>query len=49
MGVHTFSKSINPKEKVIARLLFELAYYDVVVLHVDHYDLGKCYTNYKVF
>ena len=29
--VHAFLKSINPKVKVVARLQFELAYYDVAV------------------
>ena len=30
-GVHTFSKGICPKENVIARLEFELAYYDFAI------------------
>ena len=28
-GVYTFPKGISPKVKVIARLKFELAYYDI--------------------
>ena len=35
--VHTFSKGISPKVSVIARLGFELAYYDIAVQHVNHY------------
>ena len=36
-GVHTFPKGICPKENVIARLEFELAYYDSVVHRFNHY------------
>ncbi len=35
-GVHTFAKGISPKVNVIVRLEFELAYYDVAALHVNH-------------
>ena len=33
----TFQKCISPKVNVIARLEFEPAYYDNLVLHVSHY------------
>ena len=33
-GVHTFPKGICPKVNIIARLVYELAYYDSAV----HYD-----------
>ena len=36
-GVHTFPKGICPKVNVIARLVFELAYYDSVVHRFNHY------------
>ena len=36
-GVHTFPKDICPKVNVIARLEFELAYYDFAVHHFNHY------------
>ena len=32
--VHTFSKGISAKVNVIARLEFELAYYDVIVQYL---------------
>ena len=38
--VHTFNKGISPKVKIITRLEFELAYYDVAVRHVNHYTTG---------
>ena len=41
MGVDTF-KNISPKMIVIARLEFELAYYDVAVLHFSHYTTENC-------
>ena len=37
MGVHTFPKGICPKVKVIARLGYELAYYDSAVHRFNHY------------
>ena len=36
-GVHTFPKSICPKVNVIARLEYELAYYDSAVHRFNHY------------
>ena len=36
-GVHTFPKGICPKVNIIARLEFELAYYDSVVQRFNHY------------
>ena len=36
-NVHIFLKCIRKKVNVIARLEFELAYYDVAVLYVSHY------------
>ena len=35
--VHTFPNGICPKVNVIARLEFELAYYDSVVHRFNHY------------
>ena len=37
MGVHTFLKTIYPKVNVIARLEFELAYYDSTTQRLNHY------------
>ena len=37
MGVHTFPKGICPKVNVIARLEYELAYYDSTVHRFNHY------------
>ena len=39
MGVHTFPKSICPKVNVIARLEYELAYYDSAVYRFNHYTI----------
>ena len=36
-GVHTFPKVICPKVNVIARLEYELAYYDSAVYRFNHY------------
>ena len=36
-GVHTFSKSDCPKVNVIARVEYELAYYDSAVYRFNHY------------
>ena len=36
-GVHTFPKSICPKVNVIARLEYELAYYDSALHRFNHY------------
>ena len=36
-GVHTFPKDICPKMSVIARLEFELAYYDFAVKGFNNY------------
>ena len=36
-GVHSFPKGICPKVNVIARLEYELAYYDSTVHHFNHY------------
>ena len=36
-GVHTFPKGICPKVNVIARLEYELAYYDSAVQRFNHY------------
>ena len=36
-GVHTFLKGICPKGNVIARLEYELAYYDSSVHRFNHY------------
>ena len=35
-GVHPFPKGISAKMNVIARLEFELSYYNVAVQHVNH-------------
>ena len=47
--VFTFPKGISPKVNVIARLEFELAYYDVVVQYVSHYATTTlpCPTEYE--
>ena len=35
--VHVFPKGYNPKVSVIAKLEFDLVYYDVAVLHISYY------------
>ena len=40
-GVHTISKGMCPKVNVIARLEFELAYYDSAVHYFNHYTTRK--------
>ena len=40
-GVHTFPKGICPKVNVIARLEFELAYYDSAVHRFNHYTTRR--------
>ena len=39
--VHTFSEGICPKVNVIARLEYELAYYDSAVHRFNHYTKRK--------
>ena len=39
-GVHTFSKGISPKVKVIEGLDFKLAYYNVAVEHINYSTKG---------
>ena len=34
----TFPKGISPKVNVIKQIEFELAYYDVAVMHSRHYN-----------
>ena len=41
--VHTFPMSIGPKVNVKAWLEFELAYYDVKVQHINHYEDSSCF------
>ena len=40
--VYTFRKGISPKVNVAARLGFELAYYDVAVLHFSQHSMVTC-------
>ena len=40
MVIHNFYKGIGPEVNVIARLEFELAYYDVAVQHNSHHATG---------
>ena len=40
-GVHTFPKGICPKVNIIARLAYELAYYDSAVQLVNHYTTRR--------
>ena len=42
-GFHTFPKGICPKVNVIARLEYELAYYDSAVHRFNHYTRGHPY------
>ena len=44
--VHTFPKGICPEVKVIARLEFELAYFDSVVQCFNNYATKTLYLNY---
>ena len=37
--IHTFSKGINPKVRVIAQLEFELAHFEATVQHFSYYAL----------
>ena len=44
--VHTFPQGTNgPKMNVIALLEFELAYYDVKVLHANRNTIGTFFIN----
>ena len=45
-GVHTFPKGICPKVNVIARLEYELAYYDSAVHRFNHYTTRKAEVYY---
>ena len=38
-GVHTFLLGISLKVNIIARLQFEVAYFDDAVKHVSHYTM----------
>ena len=52
MGVHIFPKGICPKVNVIARLEYELAYYDSIVLTITPrghpLSLSPIYLNIRV-
>ena len=37
-AVYTFDKSISPKVNVIARLEFELAYFQTAIQHLGYYE-----------
>ena len=37
MEAHIFPKDFKPKVNTLARLEFELAFYDVTVQHINHY------------
>ena len=39
-GIHTFPKDTSPKAKGIARLEFELTYFEGAILHLSHYSMG---------
>ena len=39
-GFNTFPNGIYPKVNNIARLKFDLAYYNLTVSHVNHYTMG---------
>ena len=39
-GVHTFSKNINLKVSIIARLEFKLDYFEAVEKYFSHNDIG---------
>ena len=43
MEVYTFCKGISPKVNVMARLEFELVYYDVAIQHASYYSTGTPY------
>ena len=45
-GVHTFPKRISSKLKTVVPLKIELAYCNVAIQHVGHYDTG---TLQKIF
>ena len=48
-GVHTFPKGICPKVNVIARLEYELAYYDSAVHRFNHYTTRTPFNGFNVF
>ena len=39
-GVYSFPKGISPKVNVIEQLEFKFPYFDVTILHIDHYIMG---------
>ena len=47
-GVHTFPKDIRPKVNVIARLEYELDYYDSAVNRFNHYTTGITLRNWDL-
>ena len=46
---HAFPKSISWKVNMIARLEFELAYFEATVQHVSHYTTGTHFIDLKHF
>ena len=41
--VHAFSERISPKIKILTRMKFELAYYDVTIKHTNLYTIGRLF------
>ena len=39
IGVDPFPRDFSPKENVLVRLEFELAYYDVIAQYVSHFTI----------
>ena len=48
-GVHTFPKGICPKMNVIARLEYELTYYDSAVHRFNHYTTRTPLCNFRYY
>ena len=47
-GAHTFPKGICPKVNVIARLEYELAYYDSAVQRFNHYTTRTPLSSWRI-
>ena len=47
--VHAFHEGISSKVNVIARIEFELAFFEVAFQHVSHYATGITFGNYLIW
>ena len=47
--IHTLLKAISPRVRIRARLEFELAYYEVTMLHVNHHSAGTLQIKLQIY